>query len=165
MLNRLRKYLTTGAVLIGIALLSATAFAVAGDKKAKSVDEASALLEASEVESPEAETEGAGEEGGGLNHGHCVSYWAHAAKEAGLKGKDRGHFVSSVAQDETAVSAKLEGDATPEGPCGTYQADLDEVVAAQAADSDAEEGDEAGEEESGASNASHGKGKGKGNRD
>ncbi len=163
MLNRLRKYLTTGGVLIGIALLGATALAVAGDNKHKGVDEGSALLEAAEVES--SETESAGEEGGGPNHGHCVSYWAHAAKEAGLKGKDRGHFVSSVAQDETAVSEKLEGDATPTGPCGTYQADLDEAVAAQAAESASEDGEDDGEEQSGASNASHGKGKGKANRD
>lgn len=162
MLNRLRKYLTTGGVLIGIALLGATALAVAGDNKHKFVDEGSALLEAAEVES--AETEDAGEQGG-PNHGHCVSYWAHAAKDAGLKGKDRGHFVSSVAQDETAVSEKLEGDATPTGSCGTYQADLDAAVAAQAAESASEDGEDDGEEKSGASNASHGKGKGKANRD
>jgi len=160
-LNRLRKYLTTGGVLIGIALLGATAFAVAGDHK--SADDAVELLEAPEVESAQAKTKGNGEAGGGPNHGHCVSYWAHAAKDAGLKGKDRGHFVSTVAQDETAVSEKLEADATPAGQCGTYQEDLNAAVATQAADSDSEDS----QKESGRSNASHGEGhgKGKGNRD
>lgn len=165
MLNRLRKYLTTGGVLIGIALLAATALAVAGGHKGG--DKGSEQLEAPEVESSEAETEGVGAEGGGPNHGHCVSYWAHAAKEAELKGKARGHFVSSVAQDELAVSEKLEGDATPGGLCGTYQADLAEAVAAQTADSDSKGGEEEGAEGPASSNASHGQGHGKGkaNRD
>jgi len=39
----------------------------------------------------------------GTNHGQCVSKWAHESKTQGLKGKARGHFVSSIARDKTAV--------------------------------------------------------------
>jgi hypothetical protein len=37
------------------------------------------------------------------NHGQCVSRWAHEASERGLAGRAHARFVSSVAEDRTAV--------------------------------------------------------------
>ena len=34
------------------------------------------------------------------NHGQCVSYWAHRAKDEGLEGSRKGAFVSMVAQSD-----------------------------------------------------------------
>ena len=41
------------------------------------------------------------------NHGHCVSFAAHNAAAAGLSGAQIGAFVSTVASDASAVSAKV----------------------------------------------------------
>lgn len=70
------------------------------------------------------------------NHGHCVSYWAHEAKEAGLEGKHRGAFVSSIAGDPEAVAPK--GNDPVSESCDFTQ-ELADALAAQ----DAEEGADA----------------------
>lgn len=132
-MNRLRRYLTPAVVTIFIFALAATALAVAGDLTGPN-ENASDIAKskvAAAKEQGEAGAEAQGEGSATVNHGHCVSYWARAAKEAGLKGKAKGEFISSVAQDEAATSAKLEGDAKPTGDCGSYQAALDTAVAAQ----------------------------------
>jgi len=68
-----------------------------------------------------------GEEG--ENHGHCVSYWAHAAKEAGLQGRWFGGFGSVVAQDDEAVASKDGGAAES---CD-FQDELDAALVEQEA--------------------------------
>lgn len=75
-----------------------------------------------EEETPEPET--AGDE----NHGHCVSFWAHESKEAGLTGSARGAFISSIARDESAVAPKDDPESSPS--CD-FRDELDEAVAAQ----------------------------------
>jgi hypothetical protein len=50
-------------------------------------------------------------------HGACVSYAAHAAGSLGLSGDAKGHFVSLVAQDPTALSAKVSPAGVPDAAC------------------------------------------------
>ncbi|HEU5002932.1 MAG TPA: hypothetical protein VFW71_09150 [Actinomycetota bacterium] len=52
-----------------------------------------------------------------VNHGNCVSFAAHAASTLGLKGSQKGQFVSFVAQDASAVSAKVAEGGTPDAAC------------------------------------------------
>lgn len=140
-MNRLRRYLTPAVVTVFIFALAATALAVAGDlviPNENASETAKAKIEAAKAEAQKERSEEEGEaaeaqgEGSATeNHGHCVSYWARAANDAGLNGRARGEFISTVAQDEDAVSAKLEGDAAPTGDCGDYQATLNSAVAAQ----------------------------------
>lgn len=67
-------------------------------------------------------------EASGVNHGHCVSYWAHASKAQGLRGSARGAFISSIARDGSAVSEKGEP-----GPDCQFQDRLDGALEGQAA--------------------------------
>lgn len=54
-----------------------------------------------------------------VNHGNCVSYAAQIASTLGLKGNQKGVFVSTVAQDSSAVSAKVAKGGTPDAACAT----------------------------------------------
>lgn len=162
-MNNLRRYTTPAVVTLFIFLLAASALAVAGDvigPNAKSSDKAK---EATAKEHDEEDSEAQGEGAETVNHGHCVSYWAHAAKAAGLKGKAKGEFISTVAQDEDATSVKLEGDATPTGDCGGYQAVLDSAVADQGqTTSHGKSGEEHGRSDENGKPSTAGKSAGKG---
>jgi hypothetical protein len=65
-----------------------------------------------------------------VNHGHCVSYWAHESKSAGLEGKLRGAFISSIAGDTDAV-APTGND--PVAPSCDYTDELRQALAEQEA--------------------------------
>lgn len=130
-MNRFRRYMTPAVVTLFIFALAASALAVAGDVIGPNENASDKAKAATTKEHDEEGSEAQGEGSATVNHGHCVSYWAHAAKDAGLKGKAKGQFISTVAQDKDATSAKLEGDATPTGDCGSYQAALDSAVTAQ----------------------------------
>lgn len=157
MLKRFRNYLTPMVATLFIFVLAAGALAVAGEVtgKDKVKEPKVEAAEAIEVEAEEAEVEVESEEASdGVNHGHCVSYWAHQAKEQGLEGKAKGEFVSSIAQNEEAVSAKVADGGTPDATCD-FQAQLDEAKAEQSAEAESEAS------ESGANGKSKGKGKGR----
>lgn len=130
-MNRFRRYMTPAVVTLFIFVLAASALAVAGDVIGPNENASDKAKAATAKEHGEEEAEGQGEGAATVNHGHCFSYWAHAAKDAGLKGKAKGEFISTVAQDKDATSAKLEGDATPTGACGSYQTALSSAVTAQ----------------------------------
>lgn len=72
-----------------------------------------------------------------VNHGHCVSYWAHESRAQGLQGSARGAFISSIAQDPEAESAKVAADGEPDETCD-YQEELDDALAQQEAASETE---------------------------
>jgi hypothetical protein len=99
-----------------------------------SVRPAEAEAEEEEEVVETAETVEASESEGSENHGHCVSYWAHAAKEAGLQGRWYGAFGSAVARDDAAVAPKGE----PGEDCD-FQDQLDAALAEQEAAEAAEE--------------------------
>lgn len=160
MLKTIRRYTMPTAITVGVFALVATAFAVAGEVNDKAKDKAkevvAAQAEESEVEAAEVEAES---EGGsdGINHGHCVSYWSHASKDAGLEGRNRGKFVSSIAQNKDAVSTKVEDGGSPDATCD-FQDELDAALAEQEANDESEvEGAE--------NNRSEGKGNGRGKSD
>ncbi|MGH2771641.1 MAG: hypothetical protein ACRDIU_00645 [Actinomycetota bacterium] len=69
------------------------------------------------------------------NHGACVSYAASVASKD-LTGADRGQFVSMIAKDEEAISAKVAEDGTPDAAC---QAAITEAKAAALADNETTE--------------------------
>ena len=52
-----------------------------------------------------------------VNHGNCVSFAAHIASSLGLTGDQKGKFVSTVAKDPTAVSAKVAEGGLPDPAC------------------------------------------------
>lgn len=125
-MKKLRQYLSGGAVALLVMLLAAGAFAAPGGKvkpPANTDDVVAAGQDTPQVESDESETDGAGM----VNHGHCVSFWAHSSKSAGLMGSDRGTFTSSIAQDPNAVSAKVDEGGRPDATCD-FQAQLDEAT-------------------------------------
>jgi len=66
------------------------------------------------------------------NHGHCVSYWRHQAKAQGLDPQARPSFIASIAQDETAVTRRVESGGTPDATCN-FQVALDAALRAQVA--------------------------------
>jgi hypothetical protein len=70
--------------------------------------------EASEVTSTVAVGE---KEDSDTNHGHCVSFAAHAASILGLSGSAKGEFISAVARDDSAVSAKVAEGGKPDAVC------------------------------------------------
>lgn len=88
--------------------------------------------EEEELEEPEGteEVEEAEEPDDGVNHGHCVSYWSHRAKDEGLKGRAKGAFVSSIARDKDAVSSKVEDGGEPDDTCD-FEEQLSEALAEQ----------------------------------
>jgi len=53
----------------------------------------------------------------GVNHGNCVSYAASITDTLGLTGSAKGDFISSVAKDSSAVSAKVSGTEKPDAAC------------------------------------------------
>lgn len=53
----------------------------------------------------------------GVNHGNCVSYAAAVADKLGMTGSLKGQFIAAVAQDTSAVSARVTGTATPDSAC------------------------------------------------
>ena len=73
-----------------------------------------------------ADAEGAAEGHAVENHGRCVSRAAKAARDAGLKGPDKGAFMSSIAKDEGLVADK-----DGEGNC-EFSSQLDDGLASQA---------------------------------
>jgi hypothetical protein len=141
-MKRWRQYLSSAGATIAVFMMVGLAFAGPGEvpeeasDKAKEVQSSKAEKtkepKANETVGAEAEVEGEGEDV--VNHGHCVSYWAHKSKEDGLKGRARGQFISSIAQDEEAVSKKVEDGSTPDSTCN-FQGQLDQAKAeaAQAA--------------------------------
>lgn len=163
MLKTIRRYTMPTAITVGVFALAATAFAVAGEVNDKAKDKAKEVVaaqtaEESEVEAAEEEAEAESEGGSdGINHGHCVSYWSHASKDAGLEGRNRGKFVSSIAQNKEAVSTKVEEGGSPDATCD-FQNELDAALAAQAAD-------EESEVEGADNNRSESKGNGRGKSD
>lgn len=74
-----------------------------------------------------------------VNHGHCVSYWAHESKDAGLEGKRRGAFVSSVAGDSDAVAPKGND---PVAPTCDFTDELEKALAEQEAATAEDSGDD-----------------------
>jgi hypothetical protein len=65
------------------------------------------------------------------NHGSCVAYAASIVHALGLTGEQNGAFVSLVARDKTAVTAKVAEGGTADAACAT--AIVKAKVAAQAA--------------------------------
>ncbi|MCW3035280.1 MAG: hypothetical protein JWM17_592 [Actinobacteria bacterium] len=65
------------------------------------------------------------------NHGNCVAYAASIVHALGLTGEQNGAFISLVARDKTAVTAKVAAGGTPDAACAT--AIVTAKVAAQAA--------------------------------
>ena len=161
MLKTIRRYMMPTAITVGVFAMVATAFAVAGEVSDKANDkakEAVAAAASNREVNEEVEVEAEGDEASdGINHGHCVSYWSHAAKDQGLEGRNKGEFVSSIAQNEEAVSAKVAEDGTPDSTCD-FQSALDTALTEQEADDDSQvEGAE--------HNRSEGKGGGRGKSD
>lgn len=182
-----RKYLASSALIAGFLLFGSTALALVAAGKGEQPESlpgvasqtAVAKQDEQRLETAELDDEIAGqandeaEEAAGPNHGHCVSYWNHQAKDAGLKGKARGEFVSAIAKDEAAVSNKVEDGGTPDSTCD-FGDELATALAAQGASDDdgskgksgEERGKSAGKgksgEEHGKSGQEHGKSAGKG---
>jgi hypothetical protein len=65
------------------------------------------------------------------NHGNCVAYAASIVHALGLTGEQNGAFISLVARDKTAVTAKVAEGGTADAACAT--AIVKAKVAAQAA--------------------------------
>lgn len=127
-MKRWRQYLTSAGATVAVFLMVSLAFAAPGEipeeasDKAKEVQSAKEektkepkSTETAEAEENEVESKVEGEGDDVVNHGHCVSYWAHKSK-AELQGRARGQFISSIAKDPGAVSAKVEDD-NPPGTC------------------------------------------------
>lgn len=53
------------------------------------------------------------------NHGNCVAYAASVLHALGLTGEQNGAFISVVARDKTAVTAKVAEGGTPDATCAT----------------------------------------------
>ena len=53
------------------------------------------------------------------DHGNCVAYAASLLRTLGLAGEQNGGFLSQVARDKTAVTAKVAAGGTPDAPCAT----------------------------------------------
>ena len=51
------------------------------------------------------------------NHGACVSYAADVAASLGMTGSLKGQFISALAQDPSALSAKVSEGGTPDAAC------------------------------------------------
>lgn len=133
-MKRWRQYLTSAGATIAVFLMVSLAFAAPGEVPEEASDKAKEVQSAKEektkepkaTDTVEAQVEGEGEDT--VNHGHCVSYWAHKSKEDGLRGRDRGQFISSIAQNKEAVSKKVEEGGTPDGTCN-FQGQLDQAKA------------------------------------
>ncbi|HEY4938072.1 MAG TPA: hypothetical protein VIJ69_03510 [Actinomycetota bacterium] len=65
------------------------------------------------------------------NHGNCVAFAASIVHALGLTGEQNGAFISLVARDKTAVTAKVAAGGTPDAACAT--AIVTAKVASQAA--------------------------------
>ena len=118
MLKKLRNYLTPVVITVGVFMLGATAFAVAGAHAPN--QHAAAQATADHPKDSEADVEAeAAEESTGPNHGHCVSWAAHQSKTDGYSGKDRGEIISAVAKAEDATSAKVAEGGTPDSACSS----------------------------------------------
>lgn len=134
-MNRWRSYLSSAVTTFAVFALAAVALAAPGlvngtqsGKPDTPVGPPAVVPGAPEVE--DAETQNS--EAGGPNHGHCVSYWAHQAKDQGLEGKDKGQFVASIAQNAEAVSMKVDEGGSPDETCD-FQSDLDAALEEQEA--------------------------------
>lgn len=162
MLKTIRRYTMPAAITVGVFAMVATAFAVAGEVSDKANDKAKEALAAAASnhdETQDVEVESEGEDASnGINHGRCVSYWTQAAKAQGLEGRNKGKFVSTIAQNDEAVSSKVAEGGTPDETCD-FQAALDTALADQA-DEDTNSQVEGAE-----NNRSEGKGEGRGKSD
>jgi len=67
-----------------------------------------------------------------VNHGHCVSFAASIVHSLGLTGEQNGAFLSLVAKDKTAVSAKVATGGTPDAACAVAIAKAKIAAAATA---------------------------------
>jgi len=140
-MRRWRQYLSSAGATIAVFLMTSLAFAGPGELPEQASEKAleNVSKEKTEAEEPEVEEvealEVEEEEGPGalvegedvINHGHCVSYWARQSKTEGLTGRAKGAFISSIAQDETAVSKKVEETGSPDETCNFS----DELTAAK----------------------------------
>ena len=63
------------------------------------------------------------------NHGACISYAASVADSLGMTGSLKGQFISALAQDSSARSAKVPAGGKPDAAC---QAAIDKAKAAAA---------------------------------
>lgn len=117
----MRRYLFPSVVILALAALGASALAVGIDNVLEQSHSnpiaAAAKAKHSEADDPAVEQKAEHEQANKVNHGHCVSYWSHRAKEEDVKGKARGEFVSTIAKNEAAVTKKVAEGATPESTC------------------------------------------------
>ncbi|MEO7803990.1 MAG: hypothetical protein ABIS18_06275 [Actinomycetota bacterium] len=140
----MKKFFFPSVVILVVAAFGASALAKSVDKVLeKSHSNPVAPVEATHAETQESteqeqETTEQETEGDGINHGHCVSYWAHQSKTAGLKGKARGGFISTIAQNKDAVSKKVADGGNPDATCD-FRAAL-EAAKTQAATATSEHG-------------------------
>jgi hypothetical protein len=88
------------------------------------------------------------------NHGNCVAYAASIVHALGLTGEQNGAFVSMVARDKTAVTAKVAEGGTADAACAT--AIVKAKVAAQAAGVTTTADDHGDNHDSGNSTQQHG---------
>lgn len=136
-MKRWRQYLTSAGATIAVFLMVSLAFAAPGEVPEEASDKAKEVQSAKEEKTKEpkstetveneVETEVEGEGDDVVNHGRCVSYWARESRKQGLTGRARGQFISSIAQDETAVSKKV-GEDGPDPTCD-FQDELDQAKA------------------------------------
>jgi hypothetical protein len=71
-----------------------------------------------------------------VNHGNCVSFAAHIASSLGFSDDARDQFISAVARDDTAVSAKVPDGGKPDAAC---QSAIDKAKASVTASAQTEE--------------------------
>ena len=133
-MKRSSRYLSVAAITIGILALSAVAIAGTGGSRADARQKAGHRVTSSAEDQrrPE-ETHPRTEAELRPNHGHCVSFWRHQAKAQGLDPKARPSFIAMIAQDETAVTQRVERGGTPDATCD-FQAELDAALQAQLAE-------------------------------
>lgn len=134
-MKRWRQYLTSAGATIAVFLMVSLAFAGPGELPEQASDKAKEIAaskpEKTEAEATSTEAQVASEDVS--NHGHCVSFWAHESKSQELSGRARGQFISSIAQNEEALSKKVEEGGTPDSTCD-FQAQLDQAKAEAASE-------------------------------
>ena len=71
------------------------------------------------------------------NHGACVSYAASIADSLGMTGSLKGQFISALAKDSSALSAKVSDGGKPDAAC---QAAIDKAKAAASSPGKSDDG-------------------------
>ena len=90
------------------------------------------------------------------DHGNCVAYAASILRTLGLAGEQNGAFISLVARDKTAVTARVAAGGTPDAACATAIAKAKvAALAAAVTDSADDHGDDGSHHDGGHHDGSH----------